>query len=240
MIRRPPRSTLFPYTTLFRSAGEVLADGVSRRAAEVWGSEPFQVYAATEALILASESPERVGFHISEDMVLLEVVDQDNRPVRPGVPGYKVLITSLVNRALPLIRYEIADSVTLAEGPDPSGRPFRRIERVDGRNDDLLTLPAVGGGDAIVLPYQLRAPFTNLPDVVQYQLVHEPTRLVVRVVLRPDAARETSERVAAGIRAAVGAAGAVVPPIEVVPVPTIEPEPGTTKLKVVMTVPPAE
>src|SRR5688572_31936844 len=25
MIRRPPRSTLFPYTTLFRSAGEVAA-----------------------------------------------------------------------------------------------------------------------------------------------------------------------------------------------------------------------
>src|SRR5258705_6477249 len=29
MIRRPPRSTLFPYTTLFRSAG--YADGFSRR-----------------------------------------------------------------------------------------------------------------------------------------------------------------------------------------------------------------
>src|SRR2546430_12810545 len=28
MIRRPPRSTLFPYTTLFRSALAVLADGV--------------------------------------------------------------------------------------------------------------------------------------------------------------------------------------------------------------------
>src|SRR3712207_9193418 len=26
MIRRPPRSTLFPYTTLFRSEGEALAD----------------------------------------------------------------------------------------------------------------------------------------------------------------------------------------------------------------------
>src|SRR3712207_6883985 len=26
MIRRPPRSTLFPYTTLFRSAGKVLVD----------------------------------------------------------------------------------------------------------------------------------------------------------------------------------------------------------------------
>src|SRR2546429_1480795 len=28
MIRRPPRSTLFPYTTLFRSDGAVRADGV--------------------------------------------------------------------------------------------------------------------------------------------------------------------------------------------------------------------
>src|SRR2546428_9573713 len=27
MIRRPPRSTLFPYTTLFRSRRELLADG---------------------------------------------------------------------------------------------------------------------------------------------------------------------------------------------------------------------
>src|SRR2546426_6848119 len=27
MIRRPPRSTLFPYTTLFRSSGAVLVNG---------------------------------------------------------------------------------------------------------------------------------------------------------------------------------------------------------------------
>src|SRR5437773_4813558 len=31
MLRRPPRSTLFPYTTLFRSKGEVLAGIVSER-----------------------------------------------------------------------------------------------------------------------------------------------------------------------------------------------------------------
>src|SRR3712207_8713831 len=27
MIRRPPRSTLFPYTTLFRSSGRIVFDG---------------------------------------------------------------------------------------------------------------------------------------------------------------------------------------------------------------------
>src|SRR3712207_7224444 len=34
MIRRPPRSTLFPYTTLFRSLGEDHAEVAPRRAVE--------------------------------------------------------------------------------------------------------------------------------------------------------------------------------------------------------------
>src|SRR5690348_17696220 len=32
MIRRPPRSTLFPYTTLFRSPGSCRADGAAHEA----------------------------------------------------------------------------------------------------------------------------------------------------------------------------------------------------------------
>src|SRR2546422_8414010 len=35
MIRRPPRSTLFPYTTLFRSLAEAMACGVSVVATRV-------------------------------------------------------------------------------------------------------------------------------------------------------------------------------------------------------------
>src|SRR3712207_7884783 len=35
MIRRPPRSTLFPYTTLFRSGGVVVEDRVVGGIAEV-------------------------------------------------------------------------------------------------------------------------------------------------------------------------------------------------------------
>src|SRR3989449_7844816 len=41
MIRRPPRSTLFPYTTLFRSRdgarAEVVADARTRNAWRRWG-----------------------------------------------------------------------------------------------------------------------------------------------------------------------------------------------------------
>src|SRR5258707_7726857 len=37
MIRRPPRSTLFPYTTLFRSLGGVPTRGVARIFADHYG-----------------------------------------------------------------------------------------------------------------------------------------------------------------------------------------------------------
>src|SRR2546429_1635284 len=39
MIRRPPRSTLFPYTTLFRSVEELVADAVKNGAEVVLGGK---------------------------------------------------------------------------------------------------------------------------------------------------------------------------------------------------------
>jgi phenylacetate-CoA ligase len=215
-------------------SSEVLPEDVRQRIAAAWGTKPIEVYTSTETLVIASEAPERVGLHAAEDVVVLEVVDEHNRPVPPGVPGHKVLVTSLVNRALPLIRYEIADAVTLAGGPDPTGRPYQRILRVDGRNDDILRFPAVdGGGQAVVLPHRLRVPFAALPEVTQYQIVHEADRLVIRVVLRTDASAQTPLRISAGIRAALEEAHAVPPPIEVEPVSVIEREPGSAKIKLI-------
>src|SRR3712207_7534681 len=48
MIRRPPRSTLFPYTTLFRSAVVIacLVADVSRRAAALYGLAGVGCFAA--------------------------------------------------------------------------------------------------------------------------------------------------------------------------------------------------
>src|SRR5258708_24732023 len=55
MIRRPPRSTLFPYTTLFRSGRDVLAD-----VREVFGAEPG-LHWTVLADRLAASFPERWG-----------------------------------------------------------------------------------------------------------------------------------------------------------------------------------
>jgi hypothetical protein len=77
-----------------------------------------------------------------------------------------------------------------------------------------------------------------LPDVIQYQIVREPQRLSLRLVLRAGASAETPDRVRAGIRAALEEAGAMPPPIEVEQVAAIEREPGSAKLKLIKSVGP--
>jgi hypothetical protein len=67
---------------------------------------------------------------------------------------------------------------------------LRRIAAVDGRSDDVITLPAAGGRVA-VLPFRLRAPFSELPEVRQYQVGHDLAGLRVAVVLRDRAPTET-------------------------------------------------
>jgi hypothetical protein len=85
----------------------------------------------------------------------------------------------------------------------------------------------------VVLPGQLSAVFAHLPDVIQFQVIHTPRRIVVRVGLGPDSSANTLERIVGRLRVALDAAGAAIPAIEVEPVAEIEREPGGAKLKLV-------
>ena len=111
-------------------------------------------------------------------------------------------------------------------GPNPLGLPYARIASVDGRSDDVVTLPGADGGRVAVHPFRLRGPFSGLLEVRQHQVVHEPARLLVRVVLRGSAPADTPARVAAAVARELRDAGAVPPPIEVTAVPELGREPG--------------
>jgi phenylacetate-coenzyme A ligase PaaK-like adenylate-forming protein len=214
---------------------EVLTDDAARRIEAAWGIPALNVYASTEAPPIATSAPENVGMHVWESNLVLEVVDVDNRPIPPGERGVKVLVTNLANRTQPLIRYELYDSVMLASGPDPTGRPWLRIASVDGRSDDILRLPRLDGGEVRVHPFRLRRPFVRLVDVLQYQVVHRADGLLVRIVMRDSAARDLPETVRAAVEGALREAGAVAP-VTVEPVERIEREPGhAAKVKLVCT-----
>jgi phenylacetate-CoA ligase len=222
--------------TLVATSSEVLTADMRRRIRDAWGLEALDFYGTTEAPVPAASRQGQAGMDILEDLVVVEVVDQHDRPVPPGVPGHKVLLTNLVNRAQPLIRYELSDSVTLAEGPNPLGLPYARIAQIDGRSDDIVTMAAPDGGQVAVHPLRLRAPFASLPEVRQYQIRHDQAGLHVRVVLRPTAPSDTAARVRATLVEELRAAGALPPPVEVTPVPAIERESGHAgKFKLIQT-----
>ncbi len=214
------------------ATSEVLTDDAAARIESAW-TTPVEGYFSTEVLVIASGSLDHVGLHVCEDAIV-EVVDEANRPVPAGTPGSKVLLTNLVQRTQPLIRYELSDAVQLEAGPDPSGRPYDRIARVDGRSDDVLRLPAaVGGGDVAVHPYRLRAPFVKLLDVVQYQVVHRAGGLLVRIVAR-ETAPDLPDRVRGAVEDALAKAGARCA-VEVEVVPAIARERGhAAKVKLVV------
>jgi phenylacetate-coenzyme A ligase PaaK-like adenylate-forming protein len=211
---------------------EVLTEDTERRVEQAWGIRPVNVYAATEAPVMA------VGhsgaMRVLEHSVVLEVVDSEGQPAASGVPGSKVLLTSFVSRAQPLIRYELSDSVIVADGGDPEGLPYLLLASIDGRSDDILSLPAAGGGVVSVHPHRLRAPFTALLDLRQYQIVHRRDgSLHVRVVPRR-AAPDLAGTVGVALARVLADAGAVAP-VHVELVDEIEREPGpAAKMKVVV------
>ncbi len=194
---------------------------------------PVEVYASTETLYIATSTPPRRELDLYEDLSIVEVVDESNRPVPPGVPGFKVLVTNLVNRTQPLIRYELSDSVMLAGDTHASPLPYRSIAAVEGRSDDILRFPGARGGEVAVHPYRLREPFACLAELRQYQVVQHDGRLEIRIVPR-DSAADTPLRVRAAVLDVLESSGAVPPPIEVVTVPEIERESGhAARLKLV-------
>ena len=201
-----------------------------------WGIDPVEYYASTELpLVGASSAAHPRAVELFEDLAVIEVVDGDDRPVPPGTPGSKILLTNLESYTLPLIRYELADRVTVSPEPNPGGRPYRHLSAIEGRTADTLTFPARGGGEVAVLPLRLGAPFARIAAVRQFQIVQAADRLTVRVVLAPGAPAETTTGVRDAVVHVLDEAGAVMPAIDVVSVDQLEREPGAAaKLKLIV------
>jgi putative adenylate-forming enzyme len=194
------------------SSSEVLTAEARAMAERAWQVPPFNVYAATETGGIAAECRHHHGLHLFEDLVIPEVVDDAYRPVPPGTPGTRLLVTVLASRTIPLIRYEMTDRLMLATGPNPCGLPFRLAGAVEGRTDDALILPAARGGSISVHPVAFHK-VLDLLDAAGWQVRQEGPLLRVLVAgpgpgFDPD---DTERRV----RAALAGAGAAPPPVQV-------------------------
>lgn len=120
-------------------SSEVLTEEAKKLIRRAWGVDPFNVYAATECAVIASECVFH-KLHLFEDLVLVEAVDEQYQPIKPGSPGAKLLATVLYSRTLPLIRYELTDSIIPSFEICKCGKPFGIIHKIEGRSEDILNL----------------------------------------------------------------------------------------------------
>ena len=137
---------------------------------EVFGTRVTDRYGCEETSLIASECERHDGLHVAAESVLHEVPADG-----------KLLLTDLVNRAMPLIRYQVGDVATLAPGPCPCGRTLPRLGRVQGREADFVVTPA----GTLISGISLTENFAlHIPGVEQLQLVQE-TRTLLRLRLVP-------------------------------------------------------
>lgn len=119
------------------NGGTFLDPAVRARAQEVFGAPVHDTYGLSEFGLVGYECSERHGFHVDESSVLLEVIDPDGGAVDDGVEG-EIVLSSLANPAMPLLRYRTADLGSVDRSPCRCGLPGARIIRLAGRAASLL------------------------------------------------------------------------------------------------------
>jgi len=119
------------------AGAEPLLPEIRAAAEQAWGGKVINIWGTSEGGGTAVGC-DQGGTHISEDQLIVEPVDLGGQPVAPGERSAKVFLTNLYNHALPLIRYEITDEVTVLPEPCPCGSAYRRIADVQGRLDDVF------------------------------------------------------------------------------------------------------
>jgi phenylacetate-CoA ligase len=118
------------------TSAEMLEADERRLLEDVFGCPVFNRYGCREVSVIASECPAHSGLHIMAEGLYLEI-ETPRGPAAPGEMG-SILVTDLLNHAMPLIRYRIGDLGAWARGVCPCGRGLPRLERVAGRVTDFL------------------------------------------------------------------------------------------------------
>jgi phenylacetate-CoA ligase len=126
-----------PQRAILTSAG-TLYDFMRERIEEVFGTRVFNRYGSREVGDMASECEAHQHLHIAPMGCVIEIVDDEGRPVPAGVEG-NILVTCLTNYAMPLVRYQIGDRGVLSPHTVCGcGRRGPMLQAVLGRNVDAF------------------------------------------------------------------------------------------------------
>jgi phenylacetate-coenzyme A ligase PaaK-like adenylate-forming protein len=189
----------------------------------VWHVPVNNAWGSTEVGMHAAECDEGRGLHVHEDAVVIERVDDHDRPVADNERAARVLLTSLTNVTFPFIRYELDDIVTFATGACTCGSAFRLLAGIEGRSLDAFSY-----GSIHVAPVVFGRPLASDVRIAEYQVRQTAAGAEIDVVADPAV---DCEALAQRIRDGLVEAGLREPFVRVSRVDALARNPVTGKLK---------
>jgi phenylacetate-CoA ligase len=164
-----------------------------------FGAPVFDRYGCREMMLLASECERHEGKHINMENVHIELL-RDGRHAPPGEAG-EVVVTDLLCRSMPLIRYKNQDVAVLAEAPCSCGRGLPMLASVEGRVLDMIV-----GPDGQLLAGEFFPQFIKEhPTVARFQ-VHQRRDRALTIKLMPGDGfqEETARAIERAVRQKLG------------------------------------
>jgi phenylacetate-CoA ligase len=169
------------------STAEMLHDWQRALIESAFDCKVFNQYGSREIPNIACEC-RHGNQHVFTDMVYLESIHEDGAD--------KLVVTSLTNRTMPFIRYDIGDLGTLKAGDCPCSSPFPMMDMGVCRSNDLIKTRS---GKTIYPSYFIHL-LDGLEGIRQYQFVQTA---IDRMTLNILASRQLTTAEQAAIRARI-------------------------------------
>lgn len=110
---------------------------LSKRITDKWNIKLFSTYASTEMSTAFTECEHGNGGHHHPELIIVEVLDDTNQPVKNGESG-ELTFTTLGIEAMPLLRFKTGDVVQFHDQPCACGRTTLRVGPVIGRKQQMI------------------------------------------------------------------------------------------------------
>lgn len=164
------------------TTSEVLTDSVRHDIESNTDLRVFNEYGCGEVGSIAHEC-EHGNMHLMSDNLIIEIVDQDNKPSDNG----EIIVTDLFNYAMPLIRYKLGDFASTSSKHCPCGRNLPIIEKIHGRAYDIIVTPHGNRVHPESLMYVFEEFKENTGGIDQFQVIQTKIdELVINIVASPD------------------------------------------------------
>lgn len=138
---------------------------LGKRIKEKWDVDLFATYSSTEMGATFSECPYGCGGHVHPELIIVEIIGDDNLPVKDGEVG-EVVVTTLGVEGMPLLRFRTGDMSSKITAKCACGRNSYRLTPLVGRKNNMIKLKGT-----TIYPPAINDVLDNTPYVVNYVVI---------------------------------------------------------------------